>query len=154
MQKWIVLCLSFGLVVLAGCGETPDTSDAVDVPEPALEETAPLAPDATGAHEGPLSETPADEEPVAAVEPVEQPAASAGLVGSTWQVGEFTVTFKDDSRLQVMGGKAAEIAPQGLEGTYVVKDGVIEIRVLTEHKTGTWDGTQLVIDGVSARKQA
>jgi hypothetical protein len=90
--------------------------------------------------------------PDTAVQPA-APAAGATLVGSTWKIGEFMATFKDETTVSLKGGALASIAPNGLDAKYTLADGKVEVNAMGMTKTGTFDGTALIIDGKAAEKQ-
>lgn len=60
--------------------------------------------------------------------------------------------FKPNGVLMVSGGAIAQIAPSGLEGTYKLENGKVQISAMGETRDGTFDGTKLVIDGAEAAK--
>lgn len=81
----------------------------------------------------------------------EAQASDSGLAGTTWQVGDFSVTFQGPSTIQVTGSKIP--IPGGITGTYKVENGAVEISAMGMTRTGSWDGTTLIIDGAEAVKQ-
>jgi HEAT repeat protein len=88
--------------------------------------------------------------PASAQTPTAPPATGTmNLVGTTWKLGEFTVLFKDATTINV---KAPRM-PSGMDGTYTLEDGKITVNIAMETKTGTWNGTTLVIDGMTGEKQ-
>lgn len=98
-------------------------------------------------------------EVVDAAAPAETPApaeaaAPAGddLTGSKWTHNEIELEFKAGNKVFLKGGPLAALAPEGHEATYTVNDGVIEVDVLGQMYSGTWDGTTLVVDGTEAVK--
>jgi hypothetical protein len=137
------------------------TKPGVDVNAPKDEAVAPPATEAPATTATPAeapsteaaattaTETPAAAPATEAAPAAATPAGATGLEGSTWKIGEFTVLFKDATTINVKGGPV----PDGIDGTYKVENGNITINVLTETKTGTWDGKTLVIDGKNAEKQ-
>jgi hypothetical protein len=93
--------------------------------------------------------------PATAAAPAAAPQGSGtGLSGTKWMLGDLTVTFKDASTAVVTGGPLAAVAPNGLEASYTLKDNALEVKApaLGITKTGTFDGTKLVIDGKTAVK--
>lgn len=155
MKLWSILSLAMCMVIgLGACtgGGTDPTEPEVDAP---AVEPAPEADLAAPAEPAAVSVTPA--EPAAPVEPAAPadaaaaPAAASGLEGSTWKLGEFVITFNDASTITVKGGPLGE--GEGVPGTYTVENGNITINAVNQSKTGTWDGTALVIDGTTAEKQ-
>jgi len=93
--------------------------------------------------------------PPATPEPAEGSAAqtAATLSGTTWVYDGITVTFKNESSLLLKGGMVSELAPDGLEGTYKLENGVIEVNVMDQTVSGTFDGTNLMVDGKPALRQ-
>ncbi len=57
------------------------------------------------------------------------------------------MTFVNDKEVMVKGGKAATVAPNGLMATYTVDKGMVEVSALGKIYAGTWDGSNLVVDG-------
>ena len=136
------------IAVLSGCGgdQTPVA--------PGDEEAVPAAP---------VKETEATEAPA----PSETPAAAAvasdadpllqQLIGTTWTAGEYTVNFVDESKVKLQGGKLKDLFPQGMDALFTFEpnaDGAatISVSALGQTTSGTWDGTNLVIDGEVAVK--
>lgn len=72
------------------------------------------------------------------------------LVGTTWKAGEFEATFKEDGEMLLYVESQKEEYPEGVEGRWKVEDGIFEAQALDQIRTGTWDGVNLVVDGVSA----
>jgi len=96
--------------------------------------------------------------PVPGLSPApEQGPVSVGgadaLVGTVWAIGDVIVTFKDESKVFAKGGFIAPVAPEGIEATYTLSGNLIELTALDHTITGTFDGTNLVIDGKSAVRQ-
>jgi hypothetical protein len=157
MKKCVVYCVM--VVVIAGitaCSKAPQ-----EPPKTAAPPTTPTVPVVTPPVAAtPITPTvPVVTHPVAAA-PASSTAAAVqapvgGLAGTTWKLGDLTVTFKDASNLVAKGGPVAAIAPNGMEATYSIKDTLLEITVPTMGitKTGTFDGTKLVIDGQTAVRQ-
>ncbi len=89
------------------------------------------------------------------------PPATAGtveqLIGTDWIVGDMVVSFKDAGSLVVRGGVVDEMAPDGVQGSYTVTNGNVEVLVEImgeQHvRRGTWDGERLVVDGTPAIRQ-
>jgi len=69
------------------------------------------------------------------------------LIGTEWMVGDYHVAFKDAETVRVKGGPLATLAPNGLDATYKLEDGIIEVQAMGQTRTGTWDGEELVVDG-------
>lgn len=129
-------CMNFVMVAVcagfAGCGNLnpPETAHEPAV-NAAVPSPKPLQP--------PAPETPAD--------PIQRK-----LVGTRWEVGGFEIGFLDAKKLLLKGGPLRDLAPAGLEVPYVYKEGALEIKALGQTRTGTWDGEQLLIDGIAAQK--
>ncbi|HOE65500.1 MAG TPA: hypothetical protein PLO62_03150 [Candidatus Hydrogenedentes bacterium] len=80
-------------------------------------------------------------------------ASGASLVGKTWQLDKFTLSFTSEKDMIVRGGPVDSIAPNGLTASYSVDKGIFKAVALGKTYTGTWDGTNLVVDGqVGIRK--
>lgn len=62
----------------------------------------------------------------------------------------MTVTFKDNSKLWIKGGIVAPLAPGGIEGAYTLAGKDLEVTVMGNKKTGTFDGTKLSFEGKEA----
>ena len=90
--------------------------------------------------------------------PVEAPAAVVSdplqqkLIGTSWKLSDFEITFKDANKIWLKGGPLRDLAPAGLDAQYTYKDGTVEIVAMGQTKTGTWDGEQLMIEGLAATK--
>ena len=80
-------------------------------------------------------------------------AQTPTLAGSTWLYDGITVMFLDETTLLLKGGMVAELAPSGIEGTYKLDNGVIEAQVGDRTVSGTFDGTNLIVDGKPAVHQ-
>ncbi len=81
------------------------------------------------------------------------PPATAGsaesLVGTTWQLeGGSTLTFSADG----LGTAAAPPRPPMPMGYTLRDNGVITVVVGESSRAGTWDGKQLVLDGVPLKR--
>ena len=75
------------------------------------------------------------------------------MVGTKWQLGDFTVEFQDESKVLIKGGQIATLMPDGATGEYKVEDGKFSVSVLGMTKSGTWDGKKLVVDDTEAIPQ-
>ena len=149
-MKKVLATLLVGLfvVVMAGCSGG------------AKEE---VAPPARGTAEPPAApapeETPAaglsapGEAPAAAPEAAPAAGGTGSLVGTKWQLGDFTVEFQDESNVLVKGGQIATLMPDGAKGEYKVEDGKFSVSILGMTKSGTWDGKKLVVDDTEAIPQ-
>jgi hypothetical protein len=93
-------------------------------------------------------------EPAPAEEKVEEAAAPVmdGLVGSKWTYEEIELTFKEGNKVHLKGGPLAALAPDGTDADYTLKDGAIEVSVMGETYSGTFDGEKLIVDGTEAVK--
>ncbi|HIJ65507.1 MAG TPA: hypothetical protein HPP77_06090 [Candidatus Hydrogenedentes bacterium] len=78
--------------------------------------------------------------------------AAEALVGTTWLVEEYTVTFKEPPEVHVQGGPLDETDPEGITGEYAFENGVVKVNVAGETRTGTWDGESLTVDGLQAKR--
>ncbi len=147
MRKFFVLLLA--LIVVVGFGacskpaaKAPEAAPKVDAPAPAPA-PAPKAPAAPAA-------------PTAA--PATAPAAApaggdTALVGTKWQFDQVVLDVKDATTIKVTGGPVEKIAPSGLDVKYTLKDGVFNATFMGKPVPGTFDGTNLVIDGKTAVRQ-
>ena len=80
------------------------------------------------------------------------PGASASLAGTTWEVGKYVLKFDEEPKVHI-SGEAVPI-PGGVNGQYSVKDGAITVGAAGQSKSGTWDGSALVLEGVNAKRKA
>jgi hypothetical protein len=154
--------LLLAVAALSGCGgEQPAETTQAAPPVVSVPETPP-APEPV--------EPATAEEPVPAAEPivaeavaaVEEPEAESGVLddatllellsGTTWMVGDMRVHFKDGQYVLVEGGEVAEIAPEGMNAAYKLENGTITVTAMGRTTTATWDGEQLVVEGVPARR--
>jgi hypothetical protein len=71
-----------------------------------------------------------------------------GLVGTVWAMEDMTITFNDAPNFHVKGGMAGD----GVNGTYSIEDEVVSVKVADLELGGTWDGTNLVVDGKVGKK--
>jgi len=158
----LMLCVALSL---AACG---GQQAAAPAPAPEAKTEAPTAP-AAPVETAPAAEAPAapaeampTEEAAAApaidgaVTPPADGAAAAGtnaLVGTKWEFGDYKVNFKDDKTVHLNGGQLTLLTGgQGLDATYTLKDGELEVQVMGQTRKGTWDGTKLVFDNVDGTK--
>ena len=77
-------------------------------------------------------------------------SGDGSLVGTIWEIGEFTATFKEDNTVTLQGGALASIAPEGLDVSYSLRGKSLEIDAMGMTKSGSFDGTNLIIDGAAA----
>jgi len=84
--------------------------------------------------------------------PQEEQKAAQALVGTTWRVEEFTITFKNPPEVFIKGGPLAESEPNGVTGEYTFEKGIVEVTASDETRAGTWDGVNLVVDGLKAKR--
>ena len=73
------------------------------------------------------------------------------LAGTVWRTDTLILAFHEPPRVQV-AGKAVPV-PGGTAGAFEVNEGAIVIHALGTTRTGTWDGTNLVIEGVAATRE-
>lgn len=176
MKKWMaVACVALS-GFFAGCGgsEPAEAPAGGDEGSPTINlenlDNAP-APEAPAAPEAPVAApevapapepAPAPEAPVmdGAAAPAAAPAVPgevdpqlAKLIGTTWMIDDIEANFKDATTVALKGGPLAAIMPNGLDATYTYENGTITVSAVGSTKTGTWDGTTLVIDGKTATKK-
>lgn len=151
MKKMLTLLLVIAvLAVFTACSKpaeqpkqpAPVPPAPVNKPAPAPAAPAPAAPAATA---------PAATAPATAPAAPAAPTASGDspLVGTNWVLDDYKVTFKDATTFSLKIGQM----PQGIDGTYTLKDGVLEIKAMGMTKKGTFDGTKLTVDGKEATRQ-
>ena len=80
------------------------------------------------------------------------PGTASQLAGTKWIVGDMTVTFKDESTFLLETEAIRDDHPNGVEGKFVVRNGIVEANALDQVRTGTWDGEALIVDGAEAKK--
>ena len=154
MRNYSLLCVALAMVAVFAACSSPEPAPAptpqpnINLPKPAPK--AAPAPQVPAAAPEPAPATAAA--PDAAAQPA-APAAGATLVGSTWKIGEFIANFKDATTVSLKGGALASVAPDGLDAKYTLADGKVEVNVMGMTKTGTFDGTNLIIDGSAAVRQ-
>ncbi len=73
------------------------------------------------------------------------------LIGTSWMIGDYHVSFKDNNKAIVKGEPIHDLYPDGVEATYSLKengDFVINAKKenLDETKIGIWNGKELVVD--------
>ncbi|HUW62166.1 MAG TPA: hypothetical protein VMZ06_14280 [Candidatus Bathyarchaeia archaeon] len=156
MRNYGLLCFVLAMVAIFAACSNPETAPPpTPQPKTDLPKPAPAAAPAPAAEPAPAP-APAPEAapaPDTAAQPAAPAAAAAALVGSTWKIGEFTANFKDATTVSLKGGALASIAPDGLDAKYTLADGKIEVNAMGTVKTGTFDGTNLIIDGSTAVRQ-
>jgi hypothetical protein len=157
-HHYLLPCVCLVAIALAACGGKKD--------EP---ETAPAAPAQTVVVDTNAIADAAEEtaERVAdavedAVERVQDALELDGPVptGTSWQVGEYTLTFKGvdevvdgtvHGKVQGKGGEIPAFLPNGMEFTYTLEpDGAIVITTPRGAFRGTYDGEDLILDGNAA----
>lgn len=142
MKKLLTLCLVLSLVVgMAACSKKEAAKPKPVTPAPVTKPSTAPAPTPA-----PVTKPAADPAPAPATAPK---PGEAGLVGSKWTLGDMTVAFTDASKVNITGGPLAGLA-NGLDATYTLKDGVVEVNAMGKPRTGTFDGKTLVIDGKTA----
>ena len=84
------------------------------------------------------------------------PPTAEGLAGTTWRFEDVTITFKAPPDLLIRDQQVGNVE---VPGTYTV-DGVaragrhlIEVTALDMTRAGIWDGSRLVIDGITGVRQ-
>jgi hypothetical protein len=152
-------------VLWAACsGSTPESKAAPSAP---AVPSAPAQPPASASAPAVLpSPNPAQPQPAqsavgsgAQSGEAAKPAATTAdpllekLIGTSWQLGDFLVTFQDSGNVVIKGKPVEQIAPSGLPGKYSLNNGIIEISAMGQSKSGTWDGEKLVVDGMVGKKQ-
>ena len=80
------------------------------------------------------------------------PPAKAGdpqaLVDTTWELGPYVVAFQPENKTLVTG-RGVPI-PGGVQGEYEASpDGIVRVSAAGQTHYGTWDGSILVMDGVT-----
>ena len=86
------------------------------------------------------------------------PGSIDELVNTEWRFEEFELAFQDPPEVIVRGEPIrAEFGLDDVTGEYAVDDsGFVEITVeigdLNEIRMGTWDGEQLIIDGITGQR--
>lgn len=178
MKRWMHGVLALALIAgISACGgqdkaaapagEDDDRAGGIDtgsikkaMEKAAPAEAAPAAPEEGSGSSLPVEETaPPVDGAVTDTAPVEDSASAGGgdahakLVGTKWQAGEFELNFTDKEKVMIKGGPLAAIAPDGLEATYTFDGTVLQVTAMGQTKTGTWDGTKLVLDGAEATMQ-
>lgn len=78
--------------------------------------------------------------------------ALAPLLHTTWKVGGTYITFIAPDKAHVRGGPIAAIAPDGLKVSVRYGAGEIGFSALGQDRSGTWDGSRLIIDGFRAKR--
>ena len=133
MKRWTVWLVIFAVAVgLTACSkrkEEPKAPAPATAPAPAVAPAPTVAPAA-----GSTAQTPT-------------------LAGTTWLYDGITVVFRDETALLLKGGMITELAPNGLEGTYTLENGVMKAQVMDQTVSGTFDGASLVVDGKPAVRQ-
>ena len=96
---------------------------------------------------------PGPDSPKPATQTTDSEVAGNALAGTTWAIGDVTVTFRDESSFFAKGDVVAQFAPDGIEGAYTLEGNIVELSGLGQTMTGTFDGATLVIDGKTAVRQ-
>lgn len=78
--------------------------------------------------------------------------AHRALVGTAWHVGEHRLWFMDAERVRVQSPRLEPYAPGGLVTRYRLRDGSVIMNVMGNEIRMTWDGTQLMADGLPAER--
>ncbi len=132
-RHWLITIGCMVLLALSACSKSSSTAAPPETPAPQAQ----------------------------AVESVQaQPESqdTASLAGTSWQWGDYEVTFKDATSFHIQGGELRDMAPDGVAGTYAIEDGDVGTKALTftvldQIKTGTWDGENLVVEKEAAVRQ-
>ncbi|HPO13858.1 MAG TPA: hypothetical protein PLI09_10470 [Candidatus Hydrogenedentes bacterium] len=154
MKKWICFSVVVMMVVTLGAcgGKSEQTPPPPATPVTAPQTHAPAAPAASPAPTaapGAPGTAPAAATVAAPTDPNHQK-----LIGTRWMVGDFNVTFMDAQTVMVKGGPLAQTAPNGLQAKYSYENGILKVIAMGQAKTGTWDGTKLVVDGKEGVRQS
>jgi len=70
------------------------------------------------------------------------------LQGTTWKFDDFYITFVSETALNLHGENGQDVLAKG---TYSVIDTFIEVALNDRVRAGSWDGEQLMIDGMVGR---
>ena len=170
MKQWMGVSLITVLVLaLSACGGQAGTDKAGSSEGAKAAPAAPMATDAPPEGSSPAAAmkeaadaaaAKAAAPPAAATgdAPVEAAAsdvpaapAASGIVGTIWKVGEFTIKFEADGVIRVKGGSVPAILPNGLEGSYMLKDdGSLELNAGGSSFSGSFSDGKLTVDGTAA----
>ena len=80
------------------------------------------------------------------------PGTAEQLAGTKWLIGDWTVTFKDETTFLLETEAIEEDFPNGVEGTFSVENGIVEAKALDQTRRGIWNGKDLSVDGASGKK--
>jgi hypothetical protein len=162
MSKWVGIGVAVAMILsLGACGqrEPADTTDVMEpgpIVMPPAERVEPLDPvDAPDVDvDVTVITPPAEEEEEYEVEPMgDDPAledeAKAGLVGPQWRLDDYVATFHQDNTLTVQAGGMEIPASYRLLANNVIE---IEVPSMGTTLSGTWDGSDLVINGDSLER--
>lgn len=174
MSKWYMAIVAALVTLSFAACSSPEKAPSVEVDKPTIDvqaidealKNAPppaapapeVTPPAAAPAPAPVVEpAPAPEAApaadAAAAVPGELDATHAKLIGTSWMVGDVEANFTDKDSVMLKGGIVATLAPDGLEADYTFADGKVELNAAGNTKSGTWDGTALVIDGTVATKK-
>jgi len=130
----LVAAMCWGLLACGGGPAEEEPAGAgVETAEPEPEETT----DESAASDS--------AEPVATETEVGE---AEGLADTTWEWEEFTATFHTPPDVHVSGGP---LGAAGADGEYELSDdGSIEVNVMGQTYTGTYENGELVVDGIEA----
>ena len=79
------------------------------------------------------------------------PGTAEQLAGTKWLIGDWTVTFKDETTFLLETEAIEKDFPNGAEGTFSVENGIVEAKALDQVRRGTWNGKDLNVDGANAK---
>jgi len=80
-------------------------------------------------------------------------ATHAALIGTEWTAKGVEATFVAADRVHLKGGPV-QMFPDGIEAQYTYsEDGTLELTLMGNTLSGSWDGEQLVIDGERATRR-
>jgi hypothetical protein len=82
--------------------------------------------------------------------PPENPGTAEELAGTTWEVEGYVLAFEEPPEVHISG--EAVPFPGGVDGSFSVENGIIRVGALGRSHEGTWDGVNLVFEGVAAAK--
>ncbi len=76
------------------------------------------------------------------------------LVDTVWRFEEFEVAFQEPPDVIVRGEPIrSELGLEEVTGAYTLdEEGFIEISAVNEIRMGTWDGDELIVDGITGER--
>ena len=79
-----------------------------------------------------------------------EPGTEEQLIGTVWRLEEFHLTFQEPPDVVIRGEIIEQEGYDEVTGVYTVdEDGIIRVSALNESRVGTWDGENLIIDGIT-----